>query len=208
MEIKDWLNIAFSLTAIVLSAVSLVISIMQFRKNITSIEFEQICFHPNFEPSATPNKLYLDSRQDMKLWKILPILYLVIYLKIDNKSHLGITISGFEINDVFKVNDLNLYKLEKETSLAFFSSYESQEKDLENFDMTVPMAKVILNPSDYARIKIGERIEAKSYTEGILIVRGNWDLYNSINNGTNKLSIITPDKKIDGVIEIDKTLIP
>lgn len=64
-----------------------------------------------------------------------------------------------------------------------------------------------LKPNDYNLINIGDRIESKSSIEGVIIISGNLDLYNAVNDGINKLTIVTPDKKFDTNIEINKTVI-
>lgn len=64
------------------------------------------------------------------------------------------------------------------------------------------------DPDDYNLIDIGKRIDSKSSIEGIIVISGNTDLYNAVKNGMNKLTVVTPDKKIDTYIEIDKTIIP
>ena len=64
-----------------------------------------------------------------------------------------------------------------------------------------------LKKDDYNFITIGDRIEAKSTLEGVLIVQGSIDLYNAINDGNNQLEICTPDKNFKVDVEIAKTKI-
>ncbi len=60
---------------------------LSFRRNVTRLKVEQLYFSPNpFSTSIRPNILYLDRAQSTDLWKVVPILHLIIYLKIDNSS--------------------------------------------------------------------------------------------------------------------------
>lgn len=74
--------------------------------------------------------------------------------------------------------------------------------------MVIQYQLTSLDVDDYKVIKIGDRIESKPSIERIFIVSGNWNLYNAVKNGTNKLAIVTPDKEFKTYIEIDKTIIP
>ncbi|MBC1649261.1 hypothetical protein HCJ13_03510 [Listeria booriae] len=208
MEVKDYITIGISSIAICFSFISLIFTSLNFKRNATKLKVEQINFYPNLLSGATPNKLYLDRNQSMDFWTVVPMVYLVVYLKIANSSHTGITISNFLINDNFQVSQINIEELKSQLSLSFFSSEESHKRNLAEFGQAIWMDMTSLDVNDYKVIKIGDRIESKSSIEGIFIVSGNWNLYNAVKNGINKLSIITPDKKFITYIEIDKTIIP
>lgn len=208
MQTKDYITIGISSIALCFSFISLILTSLNFKRNATKLKIEQIHFAPNPFTEATPNKLYLDRKQSSDLWTVVPIVHLVVYLKIANLSHTGITISNFIINNHFKVSQINIEELKNELSLSFFSSEESSERDLVKFGRSIPMSLTSLDVDDYKVIKIGDRIESKSSIEGIFIVSGNWNLYNAVKNGTNKLVIVTPDKEFKTYIEIDKTIIP
>jgi hypothetical protein len=209
MQTKDYITLTISLIALLFSFSSLIFTFLSFRRNATRLKIQQLCFSPN--PLATnirPNILYLDRKQSPDLWTVVPILHLIIYIKIDNLSHTGITISNFIINDEFLVSKLNTNEMKKELPLSFFASEESKSRDLKKYGRAVPMSAVTLKPNDYNIINIGDRIESKSSIEGVIIISGNWDLYNTVIDGINKLTIVTPDKKFDAYIQIDKTFIP
>ena len=70
------------------------------------------------------------------------------------------------------------------------------------------MSATALKPNDYNLINISDRIESKSSIEGVIIIPTDGNLYDAVNDGLNKLTIVTPDKKFDTYIEIDKTVIP
>lgn len=209
MEIKDFVTIGISIIALIFSLISLIFTYLNYRRNLTKLKIEQLHFAPNpLGISITPNKLFLDGEQSAKMWTIVPLLHLIIYLKIDNLSYTGISISNFILNDKFLVSKINMWEMKKELSLSFWASKECYDKELERFGHAVPMASMTLGPNDYSLINIGDRIEAKSCIEGVIIISGNGDLYNVINDGINKLTIVTPDKKFDKYVEIDKTVIP
>ncbi|EJM6035840.1 hypothetical protein NOQ67_002150 [Enterococcus faecalis] len=209
MQIKDYITIGISLVALFFSFGSLIFTFLNFRRNATKLKITQLQFAPNpFGIKITPNKLFLDRQQSTDFCTVVPILYLVIYLKIDNLSHTGITISNFIINDEFLVSKVNIEEIKEQVSLAFFASKKCQNRDLTEFGHAVSMAATYLEPDDYTLIKVGDRIESKSSVEGIIIVSGNWELYSTINDGKNKFTIVTPDKKFDSYIKIDKTIIP
>ena len=136
------------------------------------------------------------------------MLHLIIYLKIDNLSYTGITISNFIINDDFLVSTRNTVETGKKLTLSFFASKETQEKELKKYGQATSVSNTSFDPDDYNLIDIGKRIDSKSSIEGIIVISGNTDLYNAVKNGMNKLTVVTPDKKIDTYIEIDKTIIP
>ena len=182
---------------------------LSFRRNVTRLKVKQLYFSPNpFSTRIRPNILYLDRKQSTEMWNIVPMLHLVVYLKIDNLSYTGITISNFIINDEFLVSKVNTYKIKEELRLSFFSSEKSNSIDLERYGNSSPVLITTLMPNEYNLINIGDRIESKSSIEGIIIISGNWDLYNIVNDGINKLTIVTPDKKFDTHIEIYRTAIP
>lgn len=209
MQTKDYITITISLIALIFSFSSLIFTFLNFRRNATKLKIEQLHFVPNpFATRVTPNILYLDRKQSSDLWMVMPILHLIIYIKIDNLSHTGITISNFIINDKFSVSKLNTDEMEKELLLSFFASKESTNKNLEKYGKSVPMSITTLKPNDYNLINIGDRIESKSSIEGVIIISGNWNLYDAVKDGINKLTIVTPDKKVDAYIQIDKTDIP
>lgn len=209
MQIRDYITITISLVALLFSFCSLLFTFLNFRKTETRLEIEQLQFPPNpFANRVQPNMLYLDRRQKPDMWAIVPILYLIIYVKINNLSHTGITISNFIINDKFFVSKFNTVELEKELPLSYFSSKDSEIRDLKNYGHAIPLSLTVLRPDDYDLINIGDRIESKSSIEGVIIVSGNQNLYVAVNEGINKLTIVMPDKKFDTYIKIDKTLIP
>lgn len=209
MQIKDYITITISLIALIFSFVSLIFTFLSFRRNATRLKVEQLHFSPNpLSSSIRPNILYLDGKQSTKLRTVVPILHLIIYLKIDNLSYTGITISNLIINDEFLVSKLNTDEMKKELSLTFFASKKSESIDFKTYGYAIPASNMTLNPNDYNLINIGDRIESKSSVEGIIVISGNWNLYNGINDGMNKLTIVTPDKKFDTNIEIYRTVIP
>ncbi|MDN5371225.1 MAG: hypothetical protein PWR19_271 [Carnobacterium sp.] len=209
MQTKDYITISISIIALFFSFGSLLFTFLNFRRNTTKLKVEQINFAPNpFGVRITPNKLFLDQKQSPDLWTVVPIVYLIIYLKIFNLSHTGITISNFIINDEFLVSRINSKEIKEELSLTFLASDRCYTKELEKYSHAVPMSASSLNTGDFNFINIGDRIEPKSSAEGIIVVLGNWNLYNSIKDGENKLTIVTPDKKFNTNIEIDKTVIP
>lgn len=209
MKAKDYITVSISLIALLFSFGSLIFTFLNFRRNATKLKITQLQFAPNpLGTKLTPNKLFLDRQQSPDLWSVVPMLHLVIYLRIDNLSHTGITISNFIINDEFLASKVNVEELKKELSLTFIASDDCQKKELNEYGHSVPMMATTLEPDDYTLIKVGDRIDSKSTTEGIIIVSGNWNLYSAINDGGNKFTIVTPDKKFDSYIEIDKTIIP
>lgn len=209
MQIKDYVTIAISIIALLFSFVSLIFTFLNYKRNATKLRVEQLHFSPNpCRTTITPNKLFLDKKQSTDLWEVIPILHLVIYLKIDNLSHTGITLSNFILNDKFLVSKINTTELKEELSLSFFASKKCHDKELNEYGHSVPMATITLEPNDYTVIKVGDRIEPKSSIEGIIIISGNWNLYAAVTDGINKFTIVTPDKKFDKYIEIDKTVIP
>lgn len=209
MQIKDYITITISLAALFFSFCSVLFTFLNFRRTTTRLKFEQLQFLPNpLSNRARPNILYLYGEQNPDLWSVAPIFYLVIYIKINNLSHTGITINNFIINNKFLVSKFNTEKLEKELPLSYFSSKESEIRDLKNYGYVIPVDLTTLRPYDYDFISIGDRIESKSSIEGVIIISGNRDLYMSVDEGINKLTIVTPDKKFDNYIEIDKTVIP
>ncbi|MBB6714535.1 hypothetical protein [Clostridium gasigenes] len=209
MQVKDYITITISLIALLFSFSSLIFTFLNFRRNVTRLKIKQLHFSPNpFRTSIRPNILYLDKKQNKKFWEIIPIVHLIIYIKIDNLSYTGITISNFIINDKFLGSKLNTDEMKKELVLSFFASEESQSRDLKRYGNTVPASATTLKPNDYNSINIGDKIESKSSIEGVIIISGNWDLYNVVNDGINKLTIVTPDKKFDTHIEIYRTVIP
>jgi len=206
---KDDMSIVISLLAPLISFSSLIFVFLNFRRKATKLKIIQSRFAPNpFGTKITPNKLFLDREQSTELWTVVPMLHLVLYLEIANLSHVGITISNLIINNDFLLSKVNEERMEKELSLTFFASENCQNRELEEYGHSVPMAAMTLHPNDYNLIKIGDRIDSKSSIEGMIIASGNWNLYNAIKDGINKLTIVTPDKKFDVHIEIDKTIIP
>lgn len=209
MQIKDYITITISLVALLFSFCSLLFTFLNFRRTETKLEIEQLQFSPNpLGNKAQPNMLYLDRRQNPDLWTVVPMFYLIIYVKINNLSHIGITISNFIINDDFLVSKINTVELEKELPLSYFSSEECKIRDLKNYGHAVPLSLTALRPDDYDFINVGDRIESKSSIEGVIIISGNQNLYGAVNEGISKLTIVTPDKKFDTYIKIDKTVIP
>ncbi len=209
MQIKDYVTIAISSIALIFSFVSLIFTILNYKRNATKLRVEQLHFSPNpCRTTITPNKLFLDRKQSTDLWAVVPMLHLIIYLKIDNLSHTGITLSNFIINDRFLVSKMNITELKEELSLSFFASQKCHDKELNEYGHSIPMSAMTLEPEDYTLINIGDRIESKSSIEGIIVISGNWNLYDIITDGINKFTIVTPDKKFDKYIEIDKTIIP
>jgi len=206
---KDYISIVVSLLALLISFSSLIFVFLNFRRNATKLKIIQSRFAPNpFGTKITPNKLFLDREQSTELWTVVPMLHLVLYLEIANLSHVGITISNLIINNEFLLSKVNEERMDKELSLTFFASENCQNRELEEYGHSVPMTAMTLHPNDYNLIKIGDRIDSKSSIEGMIIASGNWNLYNAIKDGINKLTIVTPDKEFDVHIEIDKTIIP
>ncbi|PEM49626.1 hypothetical protein [Bacillus wiedmannii] len=209
MQIKDYISIGISIVALFFSFGSLIFAFLTFRRNTTKLKITQMQFAPNpLGTKITPNKLFLDRQQSPDLWSIVPMLHLVIYLKIDNLSHTAITISNFIINDEFLVSKANIEEMKKKLALTFIASENCKNKELTEYGHAIPMSTLTLEPDDYPLIKVGDRIESKSSIEGIVIVSGNRNLYSAIKDGGNKFTIVTPDKKFDSYIEIDKTVIP
>lgn len=208
MQIKYYITIGISLVALCFSFISLIFTFLNFKRNSTKVKVQQIHFFPNPFHGARPNKLFLDGKQSSDLWAVFPTVHLVVYLKIDNLSHTGITISNFIINDSFLVSNINTNELKDKLPIRFFSCEESYERDLLKYGISTPIFMTSIYADDYKLIKIGDRIDSKSSIEGILIVSGNWNLYNAIKNGINKLTIVTSDKKFKSYINISKTIIP
>jgi hypothetical protein len=209
MQTKDYITITISLIALFFSFGSLIFTLLNFKRNATKLKIEQLHFAPNpLGTRVTPNKLFLDRKQSTDLWTVVPMLHLIIYLKIDNLSYTGITIRNFIINDEFLVSKINMEKMKEELSLVFFASEECNKRHLERYGQAVSMSSMALKPNDYNLINIDNRIESKSSIEGVIIISGNWNLYNAVNDGINKLTIVTPDKKFDSHVIIDKTMIP
>ncbi len=209
MQTKDYITITISLIALICSFVSLIFTFLNFRRSATKLKIKQLQFSPDlFGNRDTLNKLSLDGKQSTDLWTVIPILHLIIYIKIDNLSYTGITISNFIINDEFLVSKINTSEMEEELLLSFFASEKSTSRDLKMYGHAMPAANMTLKTNDYNLISIGDRIESKSSIEGIIVISGNWPLYNVINDGINKLAIVTPDKKFDTYVEINKTIIP
>lgn len=119
-----------------------------------------------------------------------------------------ITISKFIINDKFLVSRVNRVEMEKELQLSYFAGKESRIRDSKKYRYELRSSATTLRPDDYDLINVGDRIKSKSSIEGLIIIPGNQDLYVAINEGKNKLTIVTPNKKFDAYIEIDKTVIP
>ena len=92
--------------------------------------------------------------------------------------------------------------------MVIFPVQESENRDLENYGHAVPLSVTALRPGDYDIINVGDRVESKSSIEGVIIIPGNQDLYVAVNDGINKLTIVTPDKAFDTYIKIDRTVIP
>lgn len=209
MQMKDYITITISLVALFFSFCSLLFTFLNFRRTATRLKIEQLQIFPNpLASRVRPNMLYLDRKQNPDLWTVVPIFYLIIYVKINNLSHTGITISNFIINNKFSVSKFNTVELEKELPLGYFSSKESEIRDLKNYGHAIPLSLTVLRSDDYDFINIGDRIESKSSIEGVIIISGNQNLYVAVNEGINKLTIVTPDKKFDTYIEINKTIIP
>lgn len=209
MEIKDYITIAISALALLISVISLTVAVLSYRRNGTKLNVQQLSFAPSrFAVNARPNILYLDREQSPKLWTVVPMLYLVLYLKIDNLSYTGITITNLVLNDKMRVTKLNTVETGKDLSLYFQASEECYERDMQRYGCAEPITSTSLESSTYNTINIGDRIEPKSSIEGVIVISGNWNLYDAVNDGTNKLTIVTPDKQFDTYIEIDKTVIP
>ncbi|EOQ04650.1 hypothetical protein [Bacillus cereus] len=209
MQIKDYISIGISIVALFFSFGSLIFAFLTFRRNATKLKITQLRFAPNpLGTKITPNKLFLDGQQSPDLWSIVPMLHLVIYLKIDNLSHTAITISNFIINDEFLVSKVNIEEMKKALTLTFIASANCKNRERAEYGHTIPMSSLTLEPDHYPLIKVGDRIESKSSVEGIVIVSGNLNLYSAIKDGRNKFTIVTPDKKFDSYIKIDKTVIP
>lgn len=208
-QIKDFITIGISALALLFSGISLAVSFLSFRRNSTKLKVTQLIFRPTpLSVGALPNKLYLDRKQDQSLWSQIPMVYLLVYLKIDNLSYTPISLNRVIINGNFVVTMANRFKFrESGLSLAHFASEDSHLQDLERFGTAIPMSVTGLKKDDYNFITIGDRIEAKSTLEGVLIVQGSIDLYNAINDGNNQLEICTPDKNFKVDVEIAKTKI-
>jgi len=207
-QIKDFITIGISALALLFSGISLAVSFLSFRRNSTKLKVTQLIFRPTpLSEGALPNKLYLDREQDQSLWSQIPMVYLLVYLKIDNLSYTPISLNRVIINGNFVVTMANRFKFrESGLSLAHFASEDSHLQDLQRFGTAIPMSVTGLKKDDYNFITIGDRIEAKSTLEGVLIVQGSIDLYNAINDGNN-LEICTPDKNFKVDVEIAKTKI-
>jgi len=208
-QIKDFITIGISALALLFSGISLAVSFLSFRRNSTKLKVTQLIFRPTpLSEGALPNKLYLDREQDQSLWSQIPMVYLLVYLKIDNLSYTPISLNRVIINGNFVVTMANRFKFrESGLSLAHFASEDSHLQDLQRFGTAIPMSVTGLKKDDYNFITIGDRIEAKSTLEGVLIVQGSTDLYNAINDGNNQLEICTPDKNFKVDVEIAKTKI-
>lgn len=208
-QIKDFITIGISALALLFSGISLAVSFLSFRRNSTKLKVTQLIFRPTpLSVGALPNKLYLDRKQDQSLWSQIPMVYLLVYLKIDNLSYTPISLNRVIINGNFVVTMANRFKFgESDLSFAHFASEDSHLQDLERFGTAIPMSVTGLKKDDYNFITIGDRIEAKSTLEGVLIVQGSIDLYNAINDGNNQLEICTPDKNFKVDVEIAKTKI-
>lgn len=208
-QIKDFITIGISALALLFSGISLAVSFLSFRRNSTKLKVTQLIFRPTpLSVGALPNKLYLDREQDQSLWSQIPMVYLLVYLKIDNLSYTPISLNRVIINGNFVVTMANRFKFrESGLSLAHFASEDSHLQDLQRFGTAIPMSVTGLKKDDYNFITIGDRIEAKSTLEGVLIVQGSIDLYNAINDGNNQLEICTPDKNFKVDVEIAKTKI-
>ena len=208
-QIKDFITIGISALALLFSGISLAVSFLSFRRNSTKLKVTQLIFRPTpLSEGALPNKLYLDREQDQSLWSQIPMVYLLVYLKIDNLSYTPISLNRVIINGNFVVTMANRFKFgESDLSLAHFASEDSHLQDFQRFGTAIPMSVTGLKKDDYNFITIGDRIEAKSTLEGVLIVQGSIDLYNAINDGNNQLEICTPDKNFKVDVEIAKTKI-
>lgn len=208
-QIKDFITIGISALALLFSGISLAVSFLSFRRNSTKLKVTQLIFRPTpLSEGALPNKLYLDREQDQSLWSQIPMVYLLVYLKIDNLSYTPISLNRVIINGNFVVTMANRFKFrESGLSLAHFASEDSHLQDRQRFGIAIPMSVTGLKKDDYNFITIGDRIEAKSTLEGVLIVQGSIDLYNAINDGNNQLEICTPDKNFKVDVEIAKTKI-
>ena len=208
-QIKDFITIGISALALLFSGISLAVSFLSFRRNSTKLKVTQLIFRPTpLSEGALPNKLYLDREQDQSRWSQIPMVYLLVYLKIDNLSYTPISLNRVIINGNFVVTMANRFKFrESGLSLAHFASEDSHLQDLQRFGTAIPMSVTGLKKDDYNFITIGDRIEAKSTLEGVLIVQGSIDLYNAINDGNNQLEICTPDKNFKVDVEIAKTKI-
>ena len=208
-QIKDFITIGISALALLFSGISLAVSFLSFRRNSTKLKVTQLIFRPTpLSEGALPNKLYLGREQDQSLWSQIPMVYLLVYLKIDNLSYTPISLNRVIINGNFVVTMANRFKFrESGLSLAHFASEDSHLQDLQRFGTAIPMSVTGLKKDDYNFITIGDRIEAKSTLEGVLIVQGSIDLYNAINDGNNQLEICTPDKNFKVDVEIAKTKI-
>lgn len=209
MQIKDYITIIISGTSLIFSFSILIINFFNYRRNMTKLKIEQLKFESNpLIEKTTPNKLFLNGKQSPDLWNVVPSFHLVIYLKINNLSYTDITISNFIINDALQVSKINIEKLKKELFLSFCPSKKCCSKSFEEYDYSVIMSNTPLKHDDYSLINIGDRIESKSSVEGVIIISGSWSLYNAVRDGINKFTIVTPDKKFDTYVEIDKTIIP
>jgi hypothetical protein len=94
-------------------------------------------------------------QQSSDLWTVVPMLYLIIYLKIDNLSYTGITISNFIINDEFLVSKINVAEIKEALSLSFFASEECHNRDLEEYGQAISvLSGTKLEPNDYNLIPI------------------------------------------------------
>lgn len=209
METKDYITITISIVALLFSLISLLFVFLNYKRNATKLKIEQFNFKPNpLSADVMQNTLYLDRAQSTELWNIVPILHLILYIKIDNLSYTGITISNLIINDHFLVTQYNSSKVKEEINLCFFASELANNREIETYGHSIPMSATSFEPDNYNLINIGDRIDSKSTVEGVLLISGNTDLYNSVNDGINKLTIVTPDRKFDSKIEIKKTVIP
>lgn len=209
MRLNDYITLIVSILALLVSIMSLLITFLNHKRNSTKLEIRQLKFRPGvLDIKTRPNMLYLDRSQDSSLWEVVPLLYLIVYLEIKNLSHTGITISNFIINDIILFSKANMVKFEKELPLCYFSSKKSFDKNMGVYNCTCPIVHTILKPEHYDMINVGDRIESKSSIEGVIILEGNQILYNAVIDGVNKFTIVTPDKKFDVYVEIDKTIIP
>lgn len=204
----DYLAIFVSILALAISFACAIISYMSFKRNDTKLDVMQMDFYPNAFASSLPNKLYLDREQSQEMWQIAPVLHLFLYVKISNESYTGITISNIIINDAFTIAKINSKCEDDEIPITFFASEKRHEIELENYNTAIPMLAGIWYKKDFDFINIGERIEAKSSIEGIIYASGNQPLYNSIRDGLNKITIVTPGKNMNTTVDIAKTLIP
>lgn len=81
MQTKDYITITISSIALLFSLSSLVVTFLNYRRNVTKIKIIQLKFSPNpFASSIRPNILYLDRQQSPDLWTVVPIHHLIIYI--------------------------------------------------------------------------------------------------------------------------------